>query len=116
MSESSASKRRKARDIVRNKTPAETLLDLFRKEIEIGRELVAAVPDAYPIGSVVYWQHGHYMRSGEVVAHNDHSPSVAVVGATGERYWVDAVKLVSAQFGSDAIYVRPPSRNESTTR
>jgi hypothetical protein len=49
---------------------------------------VAAMKDAFPIGTEVNWTHGHHQRFAEVVEHNPHNLRLKVRGATGKEYWL----------------------------
>lgn len=60
------------------------------------KSLARAVKMAYPVGSIVYWEHGSKEISARVVDHSDSywvSPDLFVEGFTGKRYRVCAQRV-----------------------
>ena len=93
---------------------AQRLLKLYRDAMTLDKKIADAAQLAYPLGSVVFWEHGKHMRSGRVIDYQTYGRGgVRVETPSGARVWLDTVKILGGQFGGDAIH-RPPSEDSAT--
>ena len=73
------------------------VLGLVEKIEELNNILLENIPFAYPIGTVIYWDHGYHIRSGTVDMHaNFGSPRLRVMLGTGNFIWIDIAQIKSA--------------------
>lgn len=79
------------------------VLDLIEKIKETKKVLYENIPYAYPIGSIVHWYHGDYIRSGEVDMHTKFGdPAIRViVPSSGASVWIDLDRLLKYSIDHD---------------
>lgn len=93
---------------------SQRLLKLYRDAMALDQKIADAAQLAWPLDSVVFWEHGRHMRSGRVIDHMTYGRGgVRVETPTGARVWIETVKILGGQFGGDAIH-RSPSEGTGT--
>lgn len=76
--------------------PLERVIKANAAKTRAQKSLARAVKLAYPVGSIVCWDHGGREISAWVVDHSDSywvSPDLFVEGSTGKRYRVCAQRV-----------------------
>ena len=75
---------------------------LIEKIGELNETLAEVIPLAFPIGTVVSWDHGNYTRSGTVDMHSRwRSDGVRVELQTGSTKWISITQLHSFSADED---------------
>lgn len=65
------------------------------KEIKKQNDVIARLlPQAFPIGSKIYYHHGSTERAAIVMEHFAAFHRIKVKGTTGAEYWIDLKKLI----------------------
>ena len=75
---------------------------LIEKIDELNELLTEYIPLAFPVGTVVYWDHGPHTRSGTVDMHSNwRSQDVRVELQTGSTKWINVTQLHSYSSDED---------------